>query len=158
LPYFHFSKKKIGKRCASIIADRATERWVPLSSSSPGPSRTWLECEETVEVTRKRANFQLMGKQRWRAHSWKSSPPTWGPPTWGPPTCSQVKGLCTKGVATLLMTLLITGPWNHNRLINSSEEGTVFNFSLGFKSLSIYTGHQNICIPTKGKYRVTLYQ
>lgn len=44
-----------------------------------------------------------------------------------------------------------TGPWNCNRLIYPSEEGTAFNFYIGFESLHICVGHYNICIPIKGK-------
>jgi hypothetical protein len=57
-----------------------------FGSSGPWPLRTIAEGKETVEVSRKIANLQLMGKRRYRPHHQKSSLPTWG----------QVKAMCTK--------------------------------------------------------------
>jgi hypothetical protein len=45
---------------------------------SPGSSRTRVEGEKTVDITRKIAILQLKGKQRYQPYHQKSSLPTWG--------------------------------------------------------------------------------
>lgn len=46
----------------------------------------------------------------------------------------------------------------HNKLTHSSEEGTTFNFSLGFQSLPICIAQNNICKSTKGRFGLTFYK
>ena len=46
-------------------------------------------------------------------------------------------------------SVFLTGSWDSIRVIYSFEEEIEFNCPLGFESLPICIGHNNICIPMK---------
>lgn len=112
---------------------------------APNIKDTSGEGEQIVELTRKTANLQLTGKRRSQQHYQKSSLPTWG----------QVKALCIERDINFLMTMLLNRLGDCNRLIHSSEGRTLI---LGFKSLSVCIGHQNIWIPINGNYGLRFYK
>ena len=63
--------------------------------------------------------------------------------------------ICIQLLLSLLMTVY---DWTIIDSFISHGEGTAFNFSLGFKSLPICIGHNNICILIKGKYGLVFFK
>lgn len=128
----HSLKKKIWKGYVSVIGDGSTETsWIPLWLLQP-----WA-IKNTLEVTRKIANRPPAKQQK----EISIISPEVKSAHLGPSYSSMHQG---RSYFTN-DSVFLTGPWDHKRLIHPSEEGTAFNFSLGFESLPICIGHHNTC-------------
>lgn len=114
-------------------------------SSPPSLVHQGQRQRTTVEVTSEIANFQLKVKKRDISNIIRSQV--------CPPGTKLIP--IHQGRSDVIdNSVSISWPWNCNRLIYSSEEGTEFKFSLGSKPLPVCIGHHNI----NGKAGLAVYK